>query len=54
MAQHDDTDAEPASNRLVAAVPDESIDSHERARAQAARVRESLVRCPGGGGSNAA
>jgi hypothetical protein len=29
-------------------------DAHERARAQAARVRESLVRCPGAGGSNGA
>jgi hypothetical protein len=50
----DDNDTEPETGEDVAIqARDDVNDSRERARAQAARVRESLVRYPGSGGSQA-
>jgi hypothetical protein len=50
----DDNDTEPETGEHAAIQAREDVnDPRERARAQAARVRESLVRYPGSSGSQA-
>ncbi len=45
---------ERTGEHVIVASHDVDAQAHERARAQAARVRESLVRCPGSSGSHGA
>jgi hypothetical protein len=51
--EQSDTDSERTGEFVADDAHDVLADAHERARAQAARVRESLVRCPGSSGSQA-
>jgi hypothetical protein len=53
MVEQSDGDTDGTGEHAVVQVHDVLADVHERARAQAARVRESLVRCPGSSGSQA-
>ena len=53
MVEQSDGDTDGTGEHAVGQVHDVLADVHERARAQAARVRESLVRCPGSSGSQA-
>jgi hypothetical protein len=54
LAQQTDNDSEGTGEHAAVQAHNGVADYHERARDQAARVRESLVRCPGSGGSSAA
>jgi hypothetical protein len=48
-----DGDTEGTGEHATVQTHDVLADAHERARTQAARVRESLVRCPGSSASQA-
>jgi hypothetical protein len=54
LAQQTENDSDGNGEHTAAQARDGVADYHERARAQAARVRESLVRCPSSSGSTGA
>jgi hypothetical protein len=48
--EQNDSDLERTSEHAAAQASEGSVDGRERSRTQAARVRESLMRCPGSAG----